>query len=623
MPTPNVIPVAGSESIREVAGKVISGARSVVIILADVDQTKSLLVRSFLNRCVLPIVAEADSVILDDGGQTGCAHELGLCALEEDVPPTMIGITTATQFDPNHTHILQLKDADTIKWIFQFASAVAGADAAELKPATGTASQESERVAGMARPEPKPVVLLIFGGKAPEQAAALRAARKGVPIVLIGDTGGISDEILTALRPPASGSTPVVVQDPVMREIVESGVIYGSAIADDVDVIKRILSAQLQKSVESLSFAWKCYEELDQAACFKQTAFRNLQRRLLVLAVLATLLAIASKVSLPWQSLGGDAREFALTYGPAYRWVIKYAVILVPLSITLLTAINSRLRAGNKWIVLRATAEGIKREIFRYRAQAGIYSGEQCKQVSRETKLAANVKDITESMIKSEVNRTSIDRRVLPAEVDRDAGPGPRKRPTAMKFIASKLSAIVDRIVSVITSEIVKPTIDQSLPPGQAGDSFLTPDRYIATRVYDQINYYVSTTRKLNKQFQKLHVGILLAGAAGTFLAAVGFPLWVAFTTALAAAWTTKLEIDQTENSLVQYNIALTTLGNIASWWNALSPWERRRRRNIDLLVDQTEKTLEGELAGWVQQMQSTLEKLTEKEDKGKGNTFS
>ena len=84
--------------------------------------------------------------------------------------------------------------------------------------------------------------------------------------------------------------------------------------------------------------------------------------------------------------------------------------------------------------------------------------------------------------------------------------------------------------------------------------------------------------------------------------------------TAVAATLTTRLETDQVAYSLIQYNQALTGLRNIASWWKALSPWEKGRRRNIDLLVEQTETTLEGELAGWAQQMQSALDKLTEKE---------
>ena len=58
-------------------------------------------------------------------------------------------------------------------------------------------------------------------------------------------------------------------------------------------------------------------------------------------------------------------------------------------------------------------------------------------------------------------------------------------------------------------------------------------------------------------------VFVLFAGGVGTFLAAVRQDLWVAITTALATAFTSKLELDQVEPSLVQYNTALMSLRNI------------------------------------------------------------
>jgi hypothetical protein len=109
-------------------------------------------------------------------------------------------------------------------------------------------------------------------------------------------------------------------------------------------------------------------------------------------------------------------------------------------------------------------------------------------------------------------------------------------------------------------------------------------------------------------------VSIYIVGGAGTFLAAIKLDIWVALTTAAVTALTTKLQGDQVEATLVQYNQARAGLKNIEAWWKALSPWEKGRRNNIDLLVDQTEKALESETAGWVQQMQSALDKLTEKE---------
>jgi hypothetical protein len=238
-------------------------------------------------------------------------------------------------------------------------------------------------------------------------------------------------------------------------------------------------------------------------------------------------------------------------------------IVLTPITISILVAANSRFREGNKWILLRASAEAIKREIFRYRMRAGAYSNEQCLQVSRESKLAAKLTDISSALVQSEVNQTSV-----PSAVDTD----PRHL------------------------------------------TFLSPDDYLNDRIDDQISYFVAKTASLSTQLKKIQVWIYIAGGAGTALAAFHGDVWVALTTAVAATLTTRLETDQVGYSLIQYNQALTGLRNIASWWKALSQWEKGRRRNIDLLVEQTETTLEGELAGWAQQMQSALDKLTEKE---------
>lgn len=67
----------------------------------------------------------------------------------------------------------------------------------------------------------------------------------------------------------------------------------------------------------------------------------------------------------------------------------------------------------------------------------------------------------------------------------------------------------------------------------------------------------------------------------GTLLAAIGGEVLVALT-ALAAAVTNKLEIGQVENSLVQYDMALSNLRNVETW-RGLSPWKRTRQKNIDL----------------------------------------
>jgi hypothetical protein len=57
-------------------------------------------------------------------------------------------------------------------------------------------------------------------------------------------------------------------------------------------------------------------------------------------------------------------------------------------TIAILVGFNARFREGNKWILLRAAAEAIKREIFRYRMRSGLYSEAQSKQALASMRLA-------------------------------------------------------------------------------------------------------------------------------------------------------------------------------------------------------------------------------------------
>jgi len=163
---------------------------------------------------------------------------------------------------------------------------------------------------------------------------------------------------------------------------------------------------------------------------------------------------------------------------------------------------------------------------------------------------------------------------------------------------------------------------DGPLPPKEVaqknddGFSFLTPERYIELRLEDQLNYYSNRTPKLERQIKHMQIAILVAGGVGTLLAAVGAQLWVALTTALATALTTSLALRQLDETLVRYNQSATDLANVRDWWTKLSPAAKRNSKNIDQLVEVTEKVLETELSGWVQRMEDALAQLKAEEEK-------
>ena len=409
-------------------------------------------------------------------------------------------------------------------------------------------------------PESGQAIAVLFGGGDEEKRAVVRcsSSRREWPIIVIKGSGGLADQIADAVTANNSG-TPIT--DPDLRRITEDASIYTASIDGAVDDISHLILGRIAPRSESaravLEDAWTLFNQLDQAAVARQRRFRRLELALVWLAVAAALVAILTSTnSLPasWRAaLGG--------YVP--HGTLHVFVILIPIVISVIGAYNSYFRDGIKWILFRGAAEALKREIYRFRTQSGNYSDEKCGDTSREAKLAQRVGEISSQLEHSEANKTNL-------------SPGSPPKPEQVTFIE--------------------------------------PGDYLEHRVRDQIGYFRKKTIELARTLRLSQLGVFLVGGIGTLLAAIHLDIWVALATATVSALATKLQTDQVENSLVQYNQALAALRGIELWWTALSNWEKSRQKNIDLLVDQTERTLEAEMAGWVQQMQSALEKLTEKE---------
>jgi hypothetical protein len=548
----------------------------IILLFGTFAATLAIQVRSVFARALVPIAHLTNALIVDNGINEGMAEQMGFAAQQAEKAPMLLGIVAANAVsDPNHNDVMKLPAewAEQSKGSFLIVAALA------------RGKVEGE----------KPVVGLLVGGGEDDKLLALRLARKGWPLLIMQGAQGLGDHLVSATTPANDGTLPPLPEDPDLQEIVDTATISSFPLNGNTDDLKSALLGPIQKPGEVLADAWNRYDNLDRGAIEKQRLFRWTQSSILSLTVLVTLLAIVAQISknpmvikLWW--IGNFDLQSA-------NKPLHVVMIIVPIVITMLAGFNARFREGNKWILLRAAAEAIKREIFRYRTRSGVYSDVQCKQAPPSIRLAANIKNITANLVQSEVNRSSLPRseegkegfwsRIFKAKKEPDQNtPGTNSSQSGKEFDER--------------SKRVK---------------FLKSDDYLKDRVENQIGYFVSKTRSLYRELKTLQVLILIAGGVGTFLAAMSGEVWVALTTALAAAVTNKLEIEQVENSLVQYNMALSNLRNVETWWKGLSPWERTRQKNIDLLVDQTETTLEHETTGWVQQMQSTLDRLTEKEN--------
>ena len=540
-----ILDIDVSKSIETNLAELKIELRPVILLLGDFDSSLTVQVHSICDRVIAPLAADPGALLVDNGRRSGCAAVAGQVAAEQDKAPPHLGIvpfgTQSSDIDTNHRVLLRLPAdwSDESKFMAQIVEHLA-------RNETGS----------------KPVVVVLFGSA--DKKLLVRCARRAWPLVIVTGTGGVTDQIYKAITPSADGTKAPAATDADLREIAETATIYSFALDGNSDDLSRLIRAQTDKHPETvqetLAEAWSRFAELDQAALTRQKEFRSLEFAIIGLGVVTSLLAVLSK-SIPWPF--SSAVDFMHTYvRPGGLGIL---LILAPIVMSIVTAYNSHFRDGNKWVLFRGAAETLKREIFRFQARAGGYSDEACVQISRESKLAAKVKEITASLEQSEANKTSL---------------APASKPNLLP------------------------------------EAFLSPDQYVGSRLHDQMDFLVKKTAKLSTQLRTLLTYTYLAGGTATFIAAVApnYSVWVALPTAVAAALTTKLQAEQVENSLTQYNQTLASLRNIEIWWKALTPWEKSRQTNIDLLVDETEKTLEAETAGWVQKMQTTLDKLTEKE---------
>ena len=202
-------------------------------------------------------------------------------------------------------------------------------------------------------------------------------------------------------------------------------------------------------------------------------------------------------------------------------------------------------------------------------------------------------------------------------------GAGPyREEVTREKDLAKAIEDITGRLARSAANTMALPIYSGSLPPryaggeGDDGMSPLGPDRYIEVRLDDQLKFFRTKAIALDTLLERLQWGILGIGGLGTLLAAFGFDLWVALTTAIATALVTYLSYRQVDPTVTHYNQTAIDLENIKGWWTALRLDEQGAPANVDALVQHTEQVLATELSGWTQRMQDALANLRRDKEK-------
>lgn len=307
-----------------------------------------------------------------------------------------------------------------------------------------------------------------------------------------------------------------------------------------------------QPTVPILNIAWTRYAQLDALSSKHSKPHFRWRRRISILGVLAALFAVVTQVY-------SDDMPATLSL------VLKFLLISTPITASILAAFVNKFYDGNDWLVSRAGAEEILKEIYMYRT------------------LFKNKRDRREWLEKRLAN---IQRQVL--------------------------RGIGGELVLEKAPEKIPPYFNPDDPNSDPGFKDLTGSEYVRYRLEDQLAWHVRKVQQFEVERTRLQVYILVAGGLGTLLAAWGggLSIWVAVTASLGAALIGWQELRNLDPTIKNYSKVITELMIIHDHWNALEP-EERSDAEVFQMVKSTEDVLWSQNIEYIKSMQEVLAKET------------
>jgi hypothetical protein len=245
--------------------------------------------------------------------------------------------------------------------------------------------------------------------------------------------------------------------------------------------------------------------------------------------------------------------------------VLKILLIAAPIIGSLLAAFTKQYYASGDYLVLRAGAEEIMKELYTFRTV----------------------------LKKSPERRAWLEKRV--ADIQRQVYRGLGGEMTFQDYPSQ-----------------IPPYYDPENPNSDPGFDDLTGEQYFHYRLETQLAWHMVKVSQIHRKRVGLQIFILLVGASGAFLAAMGgsLSLWVALTSSLGAALISWQELRNQDFIVKNYSKVIVELGIMHDHWTSLEP-EERTDGEFFKMVQSTEDILWGQNVEYIKSMQEALVKLS------------
>lgn len=303
-----------------------------------------------------------------------------------------------------------------------------------------------------------------------------------------------------------------------------------------------------QQPIPILEIAWTRFAQFDAAAIKRGKSNLQMRRWIVVLGVLATLFAILTEA-------------YSEFFGALGGFILKFLLVVTPVLASGLAAFASRSYSGGDWLVKRAGAEEIRKEIYMFRT-------------------------------------------VL------------QKTPSRRAWLERQLAEIQRQVYRGLGGELTMPVYEGQLPPdyfpddpnSDPGFNDLTGEEYFRYRLAHQLGYHTNRVNRYQAERTRLQIFIILSGAAGAVLAALGgpFSLWVALTASLTAAFIGWQELRNLDSIIRNYSKVIMELNIIFDHWSNLEP-EERTSSEFYKMVHSTEEILWSQNVEYIKSMQEAL----------------